>query len=79
MPADPSFDPINPMVDRNTDVDKYGCYNRPRPVYSQPVVFKSVEWPYRFSTECRYDRSETDNRCQGCQHVAPVSSWHKEK
>lgn len=76
MPADPSFDEVKPGAIRMPG-DYYGCHNKPRPVEGQPVVFKHVSWPYRFSTECRYDRSTEDSRCKGCQWAGQVQTWHK--
>ena len=47
----------------------YGCWNKPRPVRGQPVYspFSNSEWPYVFSTECRFDMSLKDPKCDGCE------------
>lgn len=76
MPADPQYDA--PTAYNTLTTPHYGCHNRPRPDPNKPVVSKHVSWPYRFSTECRYDMSQTDARCSGCVHQHENASWHKE-
>lgn len=46
----------------------YGCWGRPesfaktvRSLFSFPR-----EYPFVMSNECRYDKSETDRKCNGC-------------
>lgn len=48
---------------------RYGCHNLPKPEYGQTVssTFSGEEWPYVFSTECRFDMSLSDPACGGCQ------------
>lgn len=46
---------------------RYGCWNKPRPVTGQSVYSLPKAYPYRFSEECRYDMSLTDNACSGCE------------
>lgn len=50
--------------------EKYGCHNRQdmnRIVeHSQD---KRMAWPHRMSTDCKYDKSQTDKYCSGCKHV----------
>lgn len=31
-------------------------------------VILIVNIPFRFSTECKYDKSQQDVRCKGCKH-----------
>lgn len=47
----------------------YGCHNLPRPVAGQIVLGGPEPFPYRFSTECRYDMSSSDKKCAGCLHA----------
>lgn len=48
---------------------RYGCHNKERPVKGSPVTSAYAlpkEWPYVFSTTCRFDMSFTDPGCEGC-------------
>lgn len=49
---------------------RYGCHNKPLPEFGQVVrsTFSGEEWPYVFSTECRFDMSLSDPACTGCEH-----------
>lgn len=55
----------------------YGCYNKELPKEGDPVPgVNGTVYPYRFSTECRYDKSLEDNRCKGCKHSQEFKDWH---
>ena len=49
---------------------RYGCWNKPRPVEGQTVrsLYSAAQWPYVFSTDCRFDMSLKDPACEGCFH-----------
>lgn len=67
MPADPQYDKVHVLA--TPDSPYYGCHNRERPVAGAAVLLKDgYSYPFRHSTECRYDRSDTDKRCAGCIH-----------
>lgn len=74
MAADPKFDVVHPNAMPTSPY--YGCHNGVRPTLGQPVPAKDGAYPYRFSTECRYDLSTTDNRCKGCKHSKAFEDWH---
>lgn len=56
---------------------RYGCHNKPRPEENEMVISEyaskfspfhfGISWPYKFSTECRFDMSLSDPACTGCQ------------
>jgi hypothetical protein len=33
-----------------------------------------VTVPYRFTTDCQYDKGTTDPRCAGCQHIKAATA-----
>jgi hypothetical protein len=49
----------------------YGCHNHAERTESQPVTHSSgrTQWPFRFSTDCQYDRQRTDQQCDGCRWI----------
>lgn len=67
MPADPQYDVVHAKAIPVSNF--YGCHSKPRPEVGHPVPSKDGTYPYRFSTECRYDMSTTDTRCEGCPHI----------
>lgn len=51
-------------------MNKHGCYNQPRPVIGKKyTTWNGEEVEYRMSTECKYDKTETDKNCAGCVNV----------
>ena len=52
---------------REKEGAKYGCWNKPRPTFGQWMIGGGYGYEYRFSTECRYDMSLTDSKCDGCE------------
>lgn len=76
MPADERYASADPKT--VSVVPHYGCHNKPRPVYGQPVQAKEGTYPYRFSTDCRYDKADQDKRCAGCVHAKTFEDWHKQ-
>lgn len=46
---------------------RYGCWNKPRPVEGQMVHSAQNKYPFRHSTECRFDMSLSDPACTGCE------------
>lgn len=46
---------------------KHGCYNKPRPSTERTYkTWNNEEVKYSMSTDCRYDKSDTDKNCAGC-------------
>ncbi len=77
MPADPQYDKVSQLAKPASPY--YGCHNKPRPVANAIVrvsacFFHSAKgedscYTFRHSTECKYDQSHADQRCNGCKHV----------
>lgn len=60
---------------------RYGCHNRERPVHGAPVVSiysMPREYPFKHSTECRFDMSLTDPACEGCEHRGSGEKYAEE-
>ena len=67
--------PVHEKV-REKEGAVYGCWNLPRPEKGQQVVGMRQSlgdktwcaiWSYTFSTECRFDMSLKDPKCEGCE------------
>ncbi len=63
-----------PVIDHETHEStrigsdyRYGCWNKPRPVTGVSVYSFPHEYPFRHSTECRFDMSLSDPACTGCE------------
>lgn len=71
MPADPQFDKVSDLAKAVSPF--YGCHSKPRPVEGSPVPTKPDQpsYPFRFKTQCMYDKGLTDPRCAGCPHINP--------
>lgn len=64
---------IDHPVHEKTAIDKthrYHCWNGERPKQGSIIhsEFSGESWPYRMSSECRYDLSVTDPSCSECKH-----------
>lgn len=56
----------------SSDSYRYGCHNAPRPVANAPVLDKGgkeLGFNFTMSTDCRYDKRETDTACRSCAHT----------
>lgn len=71
--------PVHERTRQNEDA-RYGCWNRPhnfRPVVHGADCFGTQIFPFRMSNECRFDLSETDAKCEGCQHVGSGAAYDR--
>lgn len=62
---------------RESQDAKYGCHNRApfQAGYFAPNGITTAYVSHRMSTECRYDMSLADRKCDGCKHIGSGEAY----